>query len=721
VFALAYRVRGFAGMLRGVGWVRGANNEKMKLVRIIRNWQWPDLMQQTPGHTGIWNDIQFAGEPVEACDYLVILNNLEEEVELRCPWENVWRIVQEPPMEFFKPWHVNPPYATKTFTCDPDRSGPQYMRSHPMLPWHVNRNYDYLSTCPVPKKSKTLSWITTTKTFLEGHKKRMRFLEVISGKIAGLDLLGTRVIHITKPEAKKKIADEQQELGFEFLEDKWAGLAPYTYSLAIENHSGPDYWTEKIADCFLAWTIPIYYGCTNLEDYFPPESFISIDIENPDEALADIKRIIKSDNPEARIPALEKARGLVLNKYQLFPYICDYIHSLSNRTLPAGHKCRKIRLTPTGSPGSSGMEKSSNKNNKTKLSVVVCTYNREQILPDCLESLANQRADSTLYEVLVINNNSTDNTQQVADEFARKYSNFKVLFEKKQGLSHARNLGVKGAAADYIAFIDDDARASENWIKNALEIIDEKKPDIFGGPAYPLISSERPSWYKDEYGIRGDMGETGWLKKGFIVGTNIFFKKSLLEEYGGFDADLGMKGDHIGYHEETRIVFRALKEKKKVYYSKELAVKDQLPDYKKSLVFFIYSKYKAGFDGPKLWDSEFESSELLNLLKLIDQTMNELNFALLKRDPVQFKYPENYLIEKSIKKFFSIGQRLEFFLREDKLMEKLLDSYLSKGNTAKISEKLAGNNKLLKILKELVFFKFKHLKSSRSEKSAGKK
>jgi glycosyltransferase involved in cell wall biosynthesis len=673
-------------------------------------------MKQTPGRTGIWNGIQFTGEPVEACDYLVILNNLEEEVELQCPWENVWRIVQEPPAEFFKSWHVNPAYSAKTFTCDPDLSGPQYMKSHPLLPWHVNRDYDYLSTCPVPRKSKTLSWITTTKTFLEGHKRRMRFLEAISGKIAELDVLGTRVIHITKPEAKKKIAHKQQELGFAFVEDKWAGLAPYTYSLAVENHSGPDYWTEKIADCFLAWTIPIYYGCTNLEDYFPAESFISIDIENPEKALTDIKEILKSDNPEARMPALEKARELVLNKYQLFPYICDCIHSLSSQTLLAQHKYKKIRLTPAGSPCSSGMEKSSKKKKNPKLSVVVCTYNRKQILPDCLESLVNQRANSTLYEVLVINNNSNDNTQQVADEFAGKYSNFKVLFEKKQGLSHARNLGVKEAAAEYIAFIDDDARANEDWIKNALEIIDEKKPDIFGGPAYPLISGERPSWYKDEYGIRGDMGETGWLKKGFIVGTNIFFKKSLLEEYGGFDADLGMKGDHIGYHEETRIVFRALKEKKKVYYSKELAVKDQLPDYKKSLAFFIYSKYKAGFDGPKLWDSEFEPAEVLKLLELIDQTMNELNAALLKRDIQQFKYPENHIIEKSIKKFFSIGQRIEFFLREDKLVEKLLDSYLSQGNTAKILEKLAGKNKLLKILKELVFVKLKNKKSSRSEK-----
>jgi glycosyltransferase involved in cell wall biosynthesis len=643
----------------------------MKLVRIVKNWEWPDLVRQTPGHTSIWDGIQFTGEPVEECDYLIILNNLERELKLSCPPGNVWRIVQEPPTAFFKGWHVNPSYSIKTFTCDPGLSGPQYVRSHPMVPWHVNKDYDYLSTCYVPEKSKTLSWITSTRNVLPGHKKRMNFLYSIMNKVTELDLLGGNIRHILNKEVKDRIEAQQRELGFKTIEDKWAGLAPYKYSLVIESHSSIDYWTEKIADCFLAWTFPIYYGCTNLEDYFPKESFLRIDIEKPDEAIQTIKEIIRKDTWKERLPTLEEARKLVLNKHQFFPFIARHIHSnyLSNQDFSR----RKIWLTP-GKP--------SGKQAKLKLSVVVCTYNREKLLPACLESLAHQRAYKNLYEVLVVDNNSSDNTRYVANEFIKKYPNFRYLFELKQGLSHARNLGMKEAAADYVAFIDDDARAGDNWIEHALNIIDEKKPDIFGGPVYPLITDDRPSWYKDEYGIRGDMGETGWLKKGFIVGTNIFFKKSLLQAYGGFDPDLGMKGADIGYHEETRIVFRALKEKKKVYYSKELGVKDQLPDYKKSLAFFIYSKYKSGYDGPKLWNLEFAPSELLNLLKLIKQTMNEINFALLKRDTEQFPYPENYIIEKSIMKFFSIGQMVEFFLKEDKLMEKLLDSYLNKENNA---------------------------------------
>ena len=681
----------------------------MKLIRIVKNWEWPNLIQQTPGHTGLWDDIQFTEEPIDECDYLIILNNLKTELKLQCPPGNIWRVVQEPPTAFFKKWHINPSYSMKTFTCDPELSGPQYIRSHPMVPWHVNRDYDYLTTCRVPEKTKTLSWITTTKNVLPGHKKRMKFLHSSMNRIAELDLLGGNIRHILNNEVKDKIECKQRELGFKSIEDKWAGLAPYKYSLAIESHSGPDYWTEKIADCFLAWTFPLYHGCTNLEDYFPKESFIRIDIENPDVALRSIEGIIKENIWNERLPALVEARKLVLNKYQFFPCVAQHIHSNSKSEQKVSRK--NIFLIPEDT------SKKSEKQAELKLSVIVCTYNREKLLPACLESLAHQSANKKLYEVLIVDNNSNDNTRHVSNGYSKKYSNFRYFFDQKQGLSNARNIGIKEALADYIAFIDDDARARNNWIEEAIKIIDEKKPDIFGGPVFPLKTENEPSWYKNEYGIRGEMGESGWLKKGFIIGTNIFFRRSLLREYNGFDPDLGMKGDNLKYHEETKIVFRALLEKKKVYYSKELIVDDFLPDYKKSLAFFIYSKYRAGFDWTNLHYVEFEIGELMNLLKLIDQIMNELNTALVKRDTAQFKYPENYIIEKTLQSFFNIGRRVEFFLRENNLLEKLLEWNFKKGNSKKIVEKLARDRKLLKTIKELIFYKIKHFKPSQKEKN----
>jgi hypothetical protein len=204
--------------------------------------------------------------------------------------------------------------------------------------------------------------------------------------------------------------------------------------------------------------------------------------------------------------------------------------------------------------------------------------------------------------------------------------------------------------------MDDDARVPMDWLENALKIVVEKGPDIFGGPVYPLINGFVPHWFKDSYAVRGDMGDTRWLKDGFIVGTNIFFKKTLLEEYGGFDPELGMKGDTIGYHEETALVYRAFHDKKKVYYARELAVNDVMPDYKTSLAFFMASKYKAGFDIPKLNNREFDKHDFIKLIETLEATFNEFDAALRKRDITQYPHPENYIIEKLGFNFFKIGE-----------------------------------------------------------------
>jgi hypothetical protein len=180
-------------------------------------------------------------------------------------------------------------------------------------------------------KSKKLSAIVDGAMDLPGHIKRKIFLNHIrNDKRLELDLYGREI---------------------NFIEDKWDGLAPYQYALAMENTSGPDYWTEKITDCFLSWTVPIYYGCTNLENYFPEESFIRIDIEQPEESLLKIRHIVNDNNWERYIPALEEARNLVLSRHQLFPYLSEKIHSMpawksekASIVIPAYKRSRKAQF-----------------------------------------------------------------------------------------------------------------------------------------------------------------------------------------------------------------------------------------------------------------------------------------------------------------------------------------------------------------------------------------
>jgi hypothetical protein len=87
----------------------------------------------------------------------------------------------------------------------------------------------------------------------------------------------------------------------------------------VENYRGNDYWTEKIADCWLAGTLPFYYGCPNLGKYFPAKSFIRIDLDDFDGAARIIRRTVDDGEYAKRLPAIHEARDLVLNRHQFFP------------------------------------------------------------------------------------------------------------------------------------------------------------------------------------------------------------------------------------------------------------------------------------------------------------------------------------------------------------------------------------------------------------------
>jgi len=280
-------------------------------------------MRQTPGQRGIWDDIQFTVAPVAACDFALMLNNnRKSEVSINCPPDNIWALMQEPYAKGFTDWMAEGHgHFSRVYTHYIPSEQPKYIISHPAVPWHINRSYDQLSSADIPRKTKSISWIVGNARDLPGHLKRLNFLKTLQHQLSpDIDLFGRAV---------RKI------------EDKWDGLAPYKYSLAIENSCSPDYWTEKLADCFLAWTIPLYYGCPNLEKYFPEEAFIRIDIDRPDIAVERIKSIMRAENWEKRLPALKKARELILNQYQLFPHLTEQIRSCRN-----GDKAKKVNIIP---------------------------------------------------------------------------------------------------------------------------------------------------------------------------------------------------------------------------------------------------------------------------------------------------------------------------------------------------------------------------------------
>src|SRR5262249_10345499 len=98
-----------------------------------------------------------------------------------------------------------------------------------------------------------------------------------------------------------------------------------------------------------------------------------------------------------------------------------------------------------------------------KLSVAICTWNRAKLLEQCLDRLANASPPTADWELLVVNNNCSDNTDGVLDSFAARLP-VRRIFEPKQGHSNARNAAVRSASGDYIIWTDDDVLVDKEWL-----------------------------------------------------------------------------------------------------------------------------------------------------------------------------------------------------------------------------------------------------------------
>jgi hypothetical protein len=257
----------------------------------------------------IWGGVEFSCENTGEFDGVVILNYPVDDQVVKCNPANILILHQEPGdiisnkfMYQYKDYRV---YSHMEEVAD--------VIAQPALGWHVGKTYTELKSMAVEgvaaDKARLISGVVSSNVSLLGHYKRLRFKEFLESRL-DIDFYGK---------------------GYNYIEDKWTGLYPYKFSVAIENTSKKDYWTEKIADCFLAYTYPVYYGCTNIGKYFPKNSFIQIDIEKYEYSLDKIKDVLSSDYYSENFDNLNEARELVLNKYGFAPalssYVCDSFES----------------------------------------------------------------------------------------------------------------------------------------------------------------------------------------------------------------------------------------------------------------------------------------------------------------------------------------------------------------------------------------------------------
>ncbi|WP_207459128.1 glycosyltransferase family 10 [Azospirillum sp. SYSU D00513] len=269
------------------------------VIAVVKSWDWPDLRRQLPGRELRWGGVRFTFDTGQPADAAVILTGAPAGTVLTCPPERVWLMMQEPPNEAFAAFHQAPPVFSRVYTTDDRLEGERYRKVPPALPWHVDRDYDWLSRCPMPAKDRHISCIASGKAIFSGHQARLRFLADLR-KHLSFDLFGR---------------------GFCAVADKWDVLAPYRFSIAVENFRGPLYWSEKLADCFLAWTLPIYVGCTDIGRWFPRDAVISVDMDDTDAIARLLDTLSQPDLWESRLDALAEARRRVLDRYNIFAFL----------------------------------------------------------------------------------------------------------------------------------------------------------------------------------------------------------------------------------------------------------------------------------------------------------------------------------------------------------------------------------------------------------------
>ena len=132
--------------------------------------------------------------------------------------------------------------------------------------------------------------------------------------------------------------------GFHEFEDTWDVIAPYKYHIVIENSREENYFTEKLMNTYLAESYPIYYGCSNIEDYYPAEAMTKIDIEKPEEAVQIIRKLIADDPYEQHYSAIKKAKELTLDKYNLFAI---FVEAMEANPYDKTKEAKEITLWPT--------------------------------------------------------------------------------------------------------------------------------------------------------------------------------------------------------------------------------------------------------------------------------------------------------------------------------------------------------------------------------------
>jgi len=266
----------------------------------------------------------------------------------------------------------------------------------------------------------------------------------------------------------------------------------------------------------------------------------------------------------------------------------------------------------------------------TTATVLICTYNRADLLAETLDSLALTRTDGVRWNVIVVDNNSSDRTREVVTSRITNYPvSLRYVFEPRQGKSNALNTGLAETDAAIVVFTDDDVRVSEGWLEAAcrpmLPTSGDSGIDYTGGPVLPIWEQPCPSWLDEKRSdLWGTLAILDYGRHPFIfedrcrvpLGANMAVRRALIHRIGGFDPELGRRGNSLLGQEQAEFFCRSRAIGARGLYVPEMSLHHHVPARRLTRDYFRQWWYWKGVSRSRLEQRHLVTELGVNLARV---------------------------------------------------------------------------------------------------------
>ncbi len=295
--------------------------------------------------------------------------------------------------------------------------------------------------------------------------------------------------------------------------------------------------------------------------------------------------------------------------------------------------------------------------------VIICTFNRSTSLHNTLKSLETLIVPQDWsWEIIIVHNTSDDDTKKIVSEFTSiSKLNIRYVFEKRQGLSNARNFGINEAKGNILVFCDDDMEFDAYWLFHMISVFEQFDCICVAGKIIPKWTCGKPAWLIEQgpyrmasYDGKFDLGNTIQEIRRSPFGGNMAFYKNAFDKYGLFRSDLGRSGNTFTTDEEIELCDRLLSAGERIYYTPKAKVYHLLDMTQAKKSYYIARSFGHGKSYTRTQGvPENTIKVLINLIRQIGRFSETFIKWLFTRNPnVRFYY--------KVKTYNRAGMTLEY-------------------------------------------------------------